>query len=127
MRPIHRWLLPVLVALVLWPAAAHSQSREFIDADNQFKGLYAEGRYAEALPFAEKALRLGEREFGADHPTTATLLNNLAELYRAQGKYAEAGPLYARALAIFEMALGPEHPSVGVSLNNLAVQRDDAR
>ena len=71
-------------------------------------------------PFAEKALRIGEREFGPDHINTAIFLNNLAELYRAQGRYAEAEPLYARSLAIWEKALGPEHLDVATSLNNLA-------
>ncbi len=33
--------------------------------------LRAQGRYQEALPFAEKALRLGKAEFGLDQPTTA--------------------------------------------------------
>ena len=82
------WLLVGLLYVVLWPAAAHGQSAELIDADKRYKDLYAQGRYEEALPFAEKAVRLGKQEFGPDHPTTATLLNNLAELYRAQGKYA---------------------------------------
>ena len=80
----------------------------------------AQGRYQEALPFAEEALRLGNQEFGPDHPTTAALLNNLAELYRAQGKYAEAEPLYQRALRIYEKALGPDHPDVATSLKNYA-------
>ena len=48
------------------------------------------GRYEEALPFAEEALRLGEEEFGPNDPPTATLLNNLAALYDAQARYAEA-------------------------------------
>ena len=47
--------------------------------------LHAQGRYQEALPFAEKAVRLGNKEFGPDHPTTATSLNNLAALYRTPG------------------------------------------
>ena len=80
----------------------------------------AEGRYREAIPFAEKALRIGEREFGPDHLNTAIFLNNLAEIYRAQGRYAEAEPFYARSLAIWEKALGPEHLDVATSLNNLA-------
>ena len=50
----------------------------------------------------------------------ATILNNLAELYRAQVRFAEAEPLYKRALAIKEKALGLEHPSVATGLNNLA-------
>ncbi len=36
----------------------------------------------------------------------ATVLNNLAALYRAQGKYAKAEPLHKRALVIGEKALG---------------------
>jgi len=60
---------------------------------------------------------------GADHPATATSLNNLAELYRAQGNYGAALPLYERALAINEQALGADHPATAQSLNNLAVNQ----
>ncbi len=74
------WLLSVLVDLVLWPAAAQGQSAELRNASNRAGELYAQGRYQEALPYHEEALRMGEQEFGLDHPTTATLLNNLADL-----------------------------------------------
>jgi tetratricopeptide (TPR) repeat protein len=50
---------------------------------------------------------------GADHlgnPDVATILNNLADLYRAQGRYPEAEPLYKRALAIKENVLELDHP-----------------
>ncbi len=114
------WLLSVLVALVLWPAAAQGQSVEFRNAHNRVGELYAQGRYQEALPFAEEAVRLGEQEFGLDHPITATQLNNLAELYNSQGRYAQAEPLHQRSLAIREKALGPEHPDVAQSLENYA-------
>ena len=40
--------------------------------------LSAEGRYQDANPFAEDALRLGLQEFGPEHANTATLLNELA-------------------------------------------------
>ena len=56
-------------------------------------------RFAGALAICETAL-------GAEHPDTATGLDNLAGLYRAQGRYGEAEPLYRRALAIRETALG---------------------
>ena len=71
--------------------------------------------------FAEEALTLGEREFGGDHPYTATFLNNLAALHSAQGRYAQADPLYRRALAIQESAFGRPPPDVARTLNNLAV------
>ena len=117
---IRQWLFAGLLCLALWPGAAGGQSSELKAAYKQFNHLYAQGRYQEAIPFAEEAVRLGEEEFGPDHPTTATLLNNLAELFRLQGRYAEAEPLHNRALAIRETALGPEHPDLATSLNNLA-------
>ncbi len=86
--------LSILCFLVaLWPGLALAQSRALIEADKQVKALYGQGRYAEAEPFARRALELVEREFGASHPTTATMLNNLAVLYDTQGRYAEAEPL----------------------------------
>ena len=112
--------ITILVALFLWPAAVFGQSPELMDAYDRVGELYAEGRYQEAIPFAEKALALGEREFGRDDPNTAALLNNLAVLYEEQGRYAAAEPLHKRALAIWEKALGPEHPDLATSLNNLA-------
>ncbi len=67
------WLLSVLVALVLWPAAAQGQSSELRNANNRAGELDTQGRYREALPFAEEALSLGEQEFGLDHPALPQL------------------------------------------------------
>ena len=110
-----------VVLLVSWPGTAVAQSDELMQAYQQYQALNKQGRYAEAERFARKALELGEQEFGPEHPTTATLLNNLASLYRAQGRYADAEPLLKRALAIKEKALGPEHPTAAIFLNNLAL------
>ncbi len=118
------WLLAGLLWLALWPGSARGQSPELQEAYDSFEMLYAKDYYEEALPFAKKALRLGNQEFGLDHPTTATLLNSLAALYEALGRYSEAEPLNQRALAIWEKTLGPEHPEVAASLNNLAVLYD---
>ncbi len=118
--PVRNLLRVFLAVLWLWPAAAYGQSPALMEAYKRTGELYAQGRYQQALPYAEKALKLAEHELGSDHPTTATALNNLAVLYKAQGKYAEAEPLYKRALAIKEKALGPEHPHVATSLENYA-------
>ena len=83
--------------------------------------LYNQGKHAEAIGIAERALDLAERLYGADHLDVGQSLNNLAFLYDALGRYAEAEPLYQRALAIAERALGPDHPKVGTALNNLAM------
>ncbi|OYQ64010.1 hypothetical protein B9G53_13750 [Pseudanabaena sp. SR411] len=58
-----------------------------------------------------RSLSILERQLGADHPSVAASLNNLALLYEAQGKYSEAEPLYLRAIQIFKKALGSGHPN----------------
>ncbi len=80
-----RWLIVALLCLALWPGTTHGQSSALLDAFNRYKELNALGRYEEALPFAEQALKLSEQEFGPDHPITADLLDNLAGLYHDQG------------------------------------------
>jgi tetratricopeptide (TPR) repeat protein len=78
------------------------------------------GSYTQAQPYVERALALRERVLGAEHPDTATSLNNLAGLLESQGDYAAARPLYERALALRERVLGADHPDTASSLNNLA-------
>ena len=96
-----RWLLAGLMCLALWPAVAHGQSAELLDTLARSDELYVAGRYREALPFAEEALRLSEREFGLEHPYTAAFLSNLAEVFQVLGRYDEAVPFCKRALAIW--------------------------
>ncbi len=121
-RAMKRILLALVIpwSLVGAPLPAVAQSPELMAAFRQYEALEALGKYAEAEPFARKALELGEAEFGTDHTTYANLLNNLSRLYESQGRYAEAEPFSKRSLAIREKALGPDHPDIGQSLNNLA-------
>ena len=112
--------LAILIALCLWPAGLSAQSAALMGAHNYYKELNAQGRYAEAEPYARRALELGEKEFGPDGRKTAVLLNRLASLYHDQGRYADAEPLYERSLAIWEKALGPDHPAVAIGLAYLA-------
>ena len=121
---VRRALALVLATLWLWPASLHAQSEALMEAYRQGKALKEAGRYEQAIPFYRKALELGEREFGPDHSTTATLLNNLAELYVELGRYEEAEPLIKRALAVREKTLAPDHPDVANSLNSLALMYD---
>jgi len=80
----------------------------------------SQGDYAGAKPLFERAIAIGEKALGKDHPTIAIRLNNLALLLSAQGDYAGAKPLYERALGIGEKTLGPNHPDLATRLNNLA-------
>jgi tetratricopeptide (TPR) repeat protein len=86
--------------------------------------LWRAGKFADAVLIAQQALQLSEKTLGPDHLATATLLNNLAELYRSMGDYAKAEPLFQRALKIQEQALGPDEPGTAATLNNLAALYD---
>jgi tetratricopeptide (TPR) repeat protein len=84
------------------------------------KHYYEQGKYAEAEPLAQRALRIREQTPGVEHPELASLLNDLAILYREQGKYAEAESLFLRTLHMREQASGLEHPDVAIQLDGLA-------
>src|ERR1017187_1219989 len=100
--------------------AVQAQSSEWERLNAEAISLYKQGHYDQAVVAEKKALQLAEQNLGPDHPTVATVLNNLARAYDEQGQYAQAEPLYKRSLAIWEKALGPDHPFVATSLNNLA-------
>src|SRR6266705_554827 len=89
---------------------SRAQQDEAAALNQNVVDLYNAGKYAEAVPLAQRALAIREKALGPDHPDVASLLNNLAELYRAQGRYADAEALFKRSLAIREKALGPDHP-----------------
>jgi tetratricopeptide (TPR) repeat protein len=76
-------------------------------------GYYLDDRaqYSEAEPLYKRAIAIGEKTLGPEHPNLAIRLNNLANLYSDQGKYEEAEPLLKRALAIREQKFGSTHPS----------------
>ncbi|CAN0453882.1 unnamed protein product, partial [Ectocarpus fasciculatus] len=79
-----------------------------------------QGKYDEADPLYLRAIEIGEKTLGPDHPGLATWLNNRAELLRVQGKYDEADPLCLRAIEIGEKTLGPDHPELASRLSNRA-------
>jgi tetratricopeptide (TPR) repeat protein len=120
-RHICSYLTAFLLLLSVVPASAQENTAAEADQlDKRVVELYQQGKYAEAVPLAQRAAEIHKRVLGEDHPGYATSLNNLALVYKAQGKYAEAEPLYKRSLAIREKVLGPDHPNVATSLNNLA-------
>jgi tetratricopeptide (TPR) repeat protein len=74
------------------------------------------GRSGEAHSYLERALSIGEKMLGFDHPALATLLANLGTLHEP----AEAEGFYKRALAIAENTVGPEHPKIAQILSEYA-------
>ena len=71
------WTIGLVVALA-WQSqtfdTAFAQSAELSEAFATYDQLYKQGRYAEAVPHARRALRLGTREFGPNDPVIAGLL-----------------------------------------------------
>ncbi|GCE17584.1 hypothetical protein KDK_13840 [Dictyobacter kobayashii] len=58
------------------------------------KVQYRQARYQEAAPLLQRALAISEQVVGTEQPLVATILDDLAELYRQQAKYQAAEPLY---------------------------------
>ena len=58
----------------------------------------------------KRALVGYERQLGPSHPSTLTIVKNLALLYELQGRNDEAERFYLRALAGRKQHLGANHP-----------------
>ncbi len=78
------------------------------------------GKYALAESIEKKVLDYQEKKNGADHPSVATALNNLAATYRSEGKYTEAETLLRRAKSIIDRIPEPKPLLLGLVLANLA-------
>ncbi|HYW21436.1 MAG TPA: tetratricopeptide repeat protein [Nodularia sp. (in: cyanobacteria)] len=80
----------------------------------------SQGRYNQAEPLYLQALELYKRLLGDNHPSIATSLNNLANLYSDQGRYDQAETLYLQALEFCQQVLGVGHPTTVTVRKNLA-------
>jgi tetratricopeptide (TPR) repeat protein len=121
-----RTILTLCAAIAALPA--YGQYQQLISESVQLSG---QGRYADAVETAGRALKSAEETLGPEDPGVATALNNLAEfqmmaafvsrdaaaLARAA---AAAEPLHARALAIREKAFGIRNSFTLASMINLA-------
>ncbi|MEN8217069.1 MAG: CHAT domain-containing tetratricopeptide repeat protein [Pseudomonadota bacterium] len=88
--------------------------------NKQVVQYYQQGLFKEALPLAEKALKIRTEIFGEKHPSTLLSLNNLALIYQNLGRLSEALPLSEKGYRLKKEVLGEKHPSTLTSLNNLA-------
>jgi CHAT domain-containing protein/tetratricopeptide (TPR) repeat protein len=114
------WLLGLLAGM--GPLGVRAQGTEDIAAlRDHVSQLQSQGKYAEAVPIAERYVAVARERYGEERIEFATAIAWLAYVYQSQGRYAEAEPLLKRALAIREKAQGPDHPDVATRLNNLAV------
>jgi tetratricopeptide (TPR) repeat protein len=91
------------------------------DAANDLAVVYANsGRPLEAELLFSRALAIGEKGLGADHPGVGATIQNLGILYATQERYKEAEPLLKRSLAINLKEYGGTHPRTALSLKTLS-------
>jgi tetratricopeptide (TPR) repeat protein len=89
-------MLVIGVVIVIYFGASSSVWKENMEAERK---AFREGRYLEAVNYAQVALKEAEA-FGQQDPRLATSLHNAGELYTKLEKYDEAERLLQRALAI---------------------------
>jgi tetratricopeptide (TPR) repeat protein len=91
------------------------------DAANDLAVVYATaGRSAEAELLFHRALFIGEKGLGTDHPGVGATVQNLGILYATQHKYGQAEPLLKRALAINLKQYGVNHARTALTLKTLS-------
>jgi CHAT domain-containing protein/Tfp pilus assembly protein PilF len=99
---------------------SQNDQKKLSSLQQRIEELDRAGKYREAIPVAQDALKLVEGRMGSDGLETAAACDKLGGLYLENGDYAKSEPLYERALRISEKALGREDGRTGTSLNNLA-------
>jgi len=116
--PRWRTLLPSVLTATGHPRASEEEPTAWllVQAGNY---LNSQGRYAEALPLQQRALRIGEAALGPDHPDVAAGLSYVGWALSELGRHAEALSLQQRALRVREAALGPDHPYVATGLSHV--------
>ncbi|HSA63539.1 MAG TPA: tetratricopeptide repeat protein [Nitrospira sp.] len=91
------------------------------DAANDLAVVYANsGKPLEAELLFSRALAIGEKGLGADHPGVGATIQNLGILYATQERYREAEPLLKRSLAINLKEYGGSHVRTAMSLKTLS-------
>jgi tetratricopeptide (TPR) repeat protein len=81
--------------------------------------LYGAGEYADAYAAEKRAVELGQRVFGSDHPLVIQMLASIGATAVKLGQIDEATAYLDRALEVAQRVFGAEHPEVGDLYNNL--------
>lgn len=110
------WLMAALISV---PTLAQQASRELQVLQASVRDRYQAGAYGEALRFAEEALPLVTREYGAEHEQVSVHTHTLGLVSAAAGDFTKAERYYTQSLRISEKIYGPDSAGVAVALENL--------
>ena len=91
-----RRLMGVLALLaMLWApvrVGAQEASDEVTALSREVDQLFQAGRFADAIPIAQRALAMLKVQYPEDDFHNAILLKRVAEMYARQGRYGDAEP-----------------------------------
>ena len=124
-NPIHKFKwIPFGKAILIRFEKSTSQETSKLQ-NNLALVLQDLGDYHGAKELLEKAMSSDEKNFGADHPTTAVSYSNLALVLKDLGDYHGAKELLEKAMSSAEKNFGADHPTTAVSYSNLALVLQD--
>jgi tetratricopeptide (TPR) repeat protein len=118
-------LLVICLSPPLWAQAPYvagvteTREKEWRALVAAAQSAYVQGRAAEAIDPARKALALGEELFGGDDPRTLISANDLALPLESVGRYREAEQLLRRVFDSYLRTRGEDDPNCQVALENL--------
>ncbi|KAK0302047.1 hypothetical protein LTR82_018020 [Friedmanniomyces endolithicus] len=83
--------------------------------------LQTKGRWKEAEDLQTKVMETRVRVLSSEHPSTMTIMVNLALTYQNQGRWEEAEVLQVRVMETSRRVRGGEHPDTLASIANVAL------
>lgn len=87
--------------------------------------FYSQGRYEDALTFANFSAEIVKYVLGEEDPNYATSLTNFGAIYIKMGDYVKAEKYYIEALRIQKSTLGEQHINYTITLTHLGALYDD--
>lgn len=81
---------------------------------------WSRGDAEEAEKMIQRAVLIQGRHLGVRHPSLASSMRAMGELYRKQGRLSDAEPLFRRAIGIWDNSPGPMDTDAVAALHGLA-------
>ncbi len=123
---LKKWFIALVIGLMTWVAqAATLEEQSQLMAANVHNYIinyyYQQGEFEQALPWAEKVLKIKTELLGEKNVDTLVSMANLAEIYRELGRLSEALHLAENSYLLRKEVLGDKHIHTIHSLNTLAL------